>query len=198
MSNSVEPKADTRTRILQATWRLLEKPGGQPVRMQDIAKEAGVSRQAVYMHFGSRTDLLVATTHYVDQQRGGDERLRRWEEAPGGVERLEEWIDFWGHYIPDIHPLGKALLLSRETDEAAAAAWDERMGVVRRACRETVEALAADNALAPHWSVDKAADLLWTVLSIQSWEQLVVDSGWSTHQYVRSMQALLKDALVAS
>ena len=60
-------KADTRTRILEATWRLLEKRCGQGVRMSDIAKEAGVSRQAVYLHFESRKELIIATTKYVDE-----------------------------------------------------------------------------------------------------------------------------------
>ena len=67
---------------------------------------------------------------------------------------------------------------------------------LRQRC-DLVEALERDGALAPEWTCEKAADLLWTVLSIQSWEQLTVDRGWSTHQYVRSMQTLLKRALVA-
>jgi AcrR family transcriptional regulator len=54
---------ETRTRILEATRRLMEERRGQGVRMRDIAEEVGISRQAVYDHFGSRAKLLVATTH---------------------------------------------------------------------------------------------------------------------------------------
>ena len=57
---------DTRTRILNAAWSLLESGRGAGVRMSDIAKEAGISRQALYLHFPNRADLLVATTQHVD------------------------------------------------------------------------------------------------------------------------------------
>ena len=53
---------DTRTKILQATRQLMEERRGLGVRMSDIAKAAGVSRQAVYLHFDSRIELLSATT----------------------------------------------------------------------------------------------------------------------------------------
>jgi AcrR family transcriptional regulator len=55
-------------------WRLMEERRGRGVRMRDIAEAAGVSRQAVYDHFGTRAKLLVATTHYVDEVRGLEER----------------------------------------------------------------------------------------------------------------------------
>jgi transcriptional regulator GlxA family with amidase domain len=40
-------RKDTRERILQTTWRLLEKNWRQGVRLEDIAHDAGVSRQAM-------------------------------------------------------------------------------------------------------------------------------------------------------
>ena len=42
---------ETREKIMRATWKLLEESGGSGVRMSDIAKAAGISRQAVYLHF---------------------------------------------------------------------------------------------------------------------------------------------------
>ena len=80
-------KAETRTKILDATWRLLvDAPVGTEVHMRDIAKEAGVSRQALYLHFESRTDLMIATVAYVDEIKGLAERLRQFESAGSGVE----------------------------------------------------------------------------------------------------------------
>src|SRR5918997_680341 len=172
-------ESETRTRILEATRRLTEEHRGQGVRMRDVAEAAGVSRQAVYDHFGSRAKLLVETTHYVD-----------------GVRGLEAYVEFWGNYIPEVYGMAKALLVARETDEAAAAAWDDRMSAVRESCRRTIEALHRDGMLAPEWSRDVAVDLMWTMLSIRNWEQLTTDCGWSTNQYVSRMQKLLKRTLV--
>jgi AcrR family transcriptional regulator len=112
----------------------MEERNGQGVRMSDVAGAAGVSRQAVYDHFGSRADLMVATVRHGDEALGLDERLRRYRAATGGTERLGAFVEFWGNYVPEIHGIAMALLAARETDEAVAAAWDDRMGVVYEAC----------------------------------------------------------------
>ena len=189
-------ESETRTRILEATWRLMVQRRGQGVRMRDVAEVAGVSRQAVYDHFGSRAALMVATARYGDEVRGLDERLRRYRATTAGVERLEAFVEFWGNYIPEIYGIARALLAARETDEAVAAAWDDRMGVVHEACRTIIEALHRDGTLAPGWPRDEAADLLWTMLSIRNWEQLTIECGWPTNQYVGWTQELTKRAFV--
>ncbi len=170
--------------------------GGRGVRMSDVAGAAGVSRQAVYDHFGSRAELMVATVRHGDEVLGLDERLRSYRAATGGVERLGAFVEFWGNYVPEIHGIARALLSARENDEAVAAAWDDRMGVVYEACRDIVERLHRDGALAPGWSLDESADVLWTMLSIRSWESLVLERGWPVSRYVGLMQELTRRAFV--
>src|SRR5215217_522645 len=127
----------------------MEERNGQGVRMRDVAEAAGISRQAVYPHFSSRAELMVATARYGDEVRGLDERLRRYRAATSGVERLEAFVEFWGNYIPEIYGIARALLAARETDEAVAAAWDDRMGVVHAACRNTAEPIRHAGRTAP-------------------------------------------------
>ena len=184
-------ESDTKKRILMTTWRLLEERRDGSLRMSDIAAAAGVSRQALYLHFSSRTDLLIATTRYGDEVLGLAERLRPYEAATTGVAILETWVAFWGNYIPEIYGVGKALLAVRDTDAAAAAAWNDRMNAVRDGCRNAIEALQRDGILAPQWSPDVAVDLCWTILSVRNWEQLTLECGWTTAQYVDRMRALL-------
>ena len=66
-------RINTKSRILEVTWRLLES-GNKAIRMADIAKAAGVSRQALYLHFPSRAELLVATTRHIDKVKNVDAR----------------------------------------------------------------------------------------------------------------------------
>ena len=169
---------------------------GRDVRMGDVAKGAGVSRQAVYDHFGSRAELMVATVRYGDNVLGLGERLRRYRAAVDGVERLEAYVEFWGRYIPEIYGIARALLAERETDEAVAAAWDDRMRAVYDACRDIIEKLRRDGTLAPGWPTDEAADLLWTMLSIRNWESLTRERGWSVDHYVDRMRDLTKRVFV--
>jgi AcrR family transcriptional regulator len=187
---------ETRTRILQATVQMLEGGGGRGVRMGDIAAAAGISRQAVYLHFASRTELLVAATKYLDEVLGSDRRLAPSRTATSGVKRLELYIESWGRYIPQIYSVAKGLMLAQDTDEAAAAAWKDRMLAMRDGCRAAIEALHADGSLASEWTPRRATDALWTMLLVPNWENLTIECGWSTQQYIRWMKTLAKRTFV--
>jgi AcrR family transcriptional regulator len=189
---------DTRKRILEKTWHLMEKKKGQTVRVEDIARAAGVSRQAVYLHFGSRTELLVATVRYVDEVSGVSNRLQDLYKAATGLEALEAYINFWGNYIPVIYGLAKALLIERETDAAAAAAWEDRMKALRLGCNNVIKCLVHDHQLAPVWNADQASDALWAMSSLAVWENLTIDCGWSASQYIDRMTVLLKQTFIKS
>ena len=186
---------ETRTRILDTTVRMLED-GGRGVRMGDIAKAAGISRQAVYLHFASRTELLVAATRYLDEVLDLDRRLAPSRAATSGIERLELYIDCWGHYIPDIYGVSKALLVAQNTDDAAAAAWNDRMLAMRDGCRAAIEMLHSDGNLAREWTRKRATDALWTMLLVPNWENLTRGCGWSTQQYVRYITIMAKRTFV--
>ena len=190
------PSEDTKTRILEATWRLMEQRRGQGVSMGDIAKAAGISRQAVYLHFASRTELMIATTNYVNEVKGLDERLSQFQAATTGTEMLAACVEIWGNFIPEIYGLAKAMLLTRASDEATAAAWDGCMSGFGDICREIIEALDEEGILAPEWSRKEAIEMLLTLLSVNNWEQLTIEYGWSTAQYIDWMKTLLKSSFV--
>ena len=186
----------TRTRILDATWTLLES-GSSKVRMSDIAKAAGISRQAVYLHFPSRADLLVATTRHIDAAKDIDDRLAASRSATSGPERLASFIDAWGTYIPEIYGVGRALMAMQDSDEEARKAWAGRMEALRQGCAAAVAAIAADGALRSDLTQTRATDTLWMLLSVRNWEQLTRESGWSQADYVAAMQDLARRALIA-
>ncbi len=190
-------KPETRTRILESTVRILEKYGGRGVRMGDIAKETGISRQAVYLHFASRTELLVAAIRYTGDQLDVDRRLAPSRAATSGVERLRLYIEFWGNYIPEIYGLAKALMMAQDTDEAAAAAWQDRMLAMRDGCRAAIDALHADDRLAEGWTRPKATDTLWTMLLVPNWENLTIECGWSISEYIRRMKDVAERTFVS-
>jgi AcrR family transcriptional regulator len=187
---------ETRKRILEKTWRLMEKRKGQNVLIRDVARAAGVSRQAVYLHFGSRAGLLIATVRYVDEVNHLNERIQGMNTPANGVEVLEAFIDFWGNYIPEIYGLAKALVAVRDVDKDAAAAWDDRMQVLYQGCRSTIDCLVRDQSLSPEWDPDQAADIFWSMLSISVWENLTVERGWTQDEYTTRMKSALKGMLV--
>ena len=174
----------------------MEQRRGQGVSMSNIAKEAGISRQALYLHFGSRTELMISTVNYVDEVKGLNDRLTRFQEAATGIELLEACIDIWGNYIPEIYGLAKALLTTRDTDEATATAWNGCMGSLRDVCQKTIETLDKEGILASKWTQKEATEMFWTIISIHNWEQLTIECGWSTDQYIDWMKELLKRTFI--
>ncbi|WP_344236544.1 TetR/AcrR family transcriptional regulator [Actinocorallia libanotica] len=54
-------EGEARQRILEAANRCLERYGPVKTSLSDVAAELGVTRQTVYRHFPSTTDLLLAS-----------------------------------------------------------------------------------------------------------------------------------------
>ena len=187
---------NTKTRILKASWKLLESQSGKQVRMSDIARLAGISRQALYLHFKTRTDLLIATTQYIDEIKGVDKRLEASRSAQTGIDRLEAFIEAWGNYIPEIYGVAKALMAVRDTDDAAATAWDGRMQAVREGCEAAIRTLKADGQLTPEFSDKQAIDILWSLLSVRNWELFTHVCGWEQALYIQNIKKQARAVLV--
>lgn len=164
--------------------------------MGTIASRTGISRQALYLHFSSRVELITATVKYVDEVKGLGGRLERFRSATTGLELLDACIEVWVNYIPEIHGIAKALLASLDTDEAAATAWNGCMNSLRDACQKTMETLYQEGILASDWSPKEAVEMFWTILSIHNWEQLTVKCGWSTDEYIDRLKVLSKRTFV--
>ncbi len=187
---------ETRNRILQAAWTLLETAPEKGVRMADIAKEAGISRQAVYLHFPKRAELLKSVTRYIDEVKDVDARLEKSRTATKGVERLEAFVEAWGNYIPEIYGVIKAVWAMKETDTEAREAWEDRWQAVREGCEAAVKAIEADDALNEDLPPKKATDLLWILLSVNNWEMLVRENNWSQKEYLFEMKNTAKKILL--
>ena len=189
-------RINTKTRILEVTWRLLES-GNTAIRMADIAKAADVSRQALYLHFPNRAELLIATTRHIDTVKNIDQRLARSRSASSGIERLQAFVEAWGGYIPEIHGISVALRAMRDTDKEAAAAWEDRMQAVRHGCEAAVRAISEDGYLKKELTEVTAVDLLWTLLSVENWERLVLECCWSQSDYERTLKQISEATLLS-
>lgn len=187
---------DTRTRILEAARALVEEVGAE-ASMNSIARSADLSRRAVYDHFESRAQLLVSLVTYVDETGNLEERARRVTEADSARASLEAFVALNAEYNPEIHLIARALERARDTDDAAAAAWDDRMESRRRLCGWISRRLAEDGELANGVSIETATDLLWSLTNIPLWRDLVVERGWSDRRY-RQWIGLLLDSILDS
>lgn len=173
----------------------MEAKRGQGVRIGDVAREAGVSRQAVYLYFHTRGELLIETTRFVDKLHKIDERLEEFQHAKAGLATLQAYIKFWGNYIPEIYGLAKALMTVSDSDKDAASAWEDRMAALRSGCECVIDCLKREGILATEWTRQTAIDMMWSMMSISVWENLIIDRGWSQNQYLSQMYFMLEQTL---
>jgi AcrR family transcriptional regulator len=187
---------DTRRRILDATWALLEERGSG-IRIADIAAKAGVSRQAVYLHFGDRSSLFVALGDYIDVSFGRNNLRKHVFGAPTGAESLRRWIQTMSWYSAKIDSVSRILELAAESDEALDAVWRDRIIGRRSHVSRIAKRIAADGHLADGWSVEAAADLIFTVTLPGPWRVLTSVLGWSEERYAEEITGLLERSILA-
>jgi AcrR family transcriptional regulator len=192
---SPHTSALTRIRILEAVIALLTHRGGADVSMAEIAHAAKVSRQAVYLHFADRGDLFVAMVHYADEKRGLANQLERIRKAPTGIAALRELVSVQARSNPDIWPLARAADAVRRTDDAVEKAWQDRLRDRHRGCNSIVSRLVEERSLRPGVDREMATDLVWTITSLRTWEDLVLQRRWSRKQYEEYITDILLRAV---
>ena len=186
----------TRTRLLDAAWTEIAEQGAG-LTLGAVATRAGVSRQALYLHFGDRAGLLVALVQHMDESLDLGPSLAAVQAASDGPSLIEALMrlnaSFWRHVLP----VARVLESSQDTDDALGAAWRERMTFRQATFRGMIETLDERGDLAVAWTVDDAAGVLYAVAHFDTWRELVVRLAWSDDRYVDVMSRTLSTALLS-
>src|SRR6476659_1453238 len=149
----------SRARVLEAALRLIRKRGNAAVTMAQIAKAARLSRQAVYLHFADRADLMVALARHVNESLGLPAEIQRLMNRPPGIAMIEAFASMQERGNPAVWAVARAIDAVRRTDAAAARAWQSRLESRLAGCRAIVSRLKAEGRLRPGLDPSIAADL---------------------------------------
>ena len=187
-------KSDTRRRLLAAARELIEG-GDYSVGLGEIGRRAGVSRQAVYLHFASRADLLTALTTFIEDEADLGRLLAPVYTARSGVQALRHLIDAGAQFEPQIHAMVQASLRMQD-DPTVVATSDERMRRRFEAMRDVIARIESEGQLATGWDVETATGFLWSLTAPSTFDLLVRQHGWSPRQWADSTFQLLHDAFV--
>lgn len=178
-------KEETRASILDAARALFEEQGYFGTGLEQVAANAGVSRQAIYLHFASKAELL-AELHlriYETDVAPALERHPIWTRATA-LEGLDDSIAVDAEVVSKVWRVHEALVLARrhhpEVDETLRAREQVRYDDLLRLGRW----LKKDGALAPAVRPAGFADVYWGVLSVGTHQALVNERGWSLPRYV--------------
>lgn len=187
---------ETRTRILDATWSEVVERGAN-VTLAAVAARAGVSRQALYLHFGDRAGLLVSLVQHMDASLDLGESIVAVQSAADGASLLEALMRLNTSFWHQVLPVAQVLEAAQDDDEALGTAWRERMAFRQATFRSMIETLADRGELAEGWTVDDAAGMLYAMAHIDTWRELVVRLAWTDERYVDVMTRTLASALLS-
>jgi AcrR family transcriptional regulator len=179
----------TRLEILEAARRLFLTQGYAATTMQAIADEAKVAFKTIYLVFATKGGVLSALW---------DLALREAPDAPPVRD-----LPWWREMMEEPDPAKQLRLNARnsrrgkervaaiaETIRGAAAAdpematlWGRIQTSFHDNQRRVVISLNEKKALKPGLSVERAADILWTLNHPSVWQLMVGERGWSGDEY---------------
>jgi len=165
--------------------------------LESVAKRAGVSRQAIYLHFHSKDDLLRAVHERVNEREVVPAFAQVWA-APSAREALCAWVVASAEAIPRFLHLANALSAGRHLDPHIDATWDAPMRGQYGECLRLAKWLRRDGALRPGIAPRYAADMLWHFTHIHAFESLVVERGWPVTRWINWTTAALLTEMVAA
>lgn len=185
----------TRERILDAAWATANDSGLPRLTLALVGRRAGVSRQAVYLHFGNRASLLVAMARRIDHTSGFAGRLSAARLLPPRQafrQMLQEWFD----YLPTILATARALEAATVTGDDGAQAYADRMRDWHQVIQAAVARLAEAGELDATWDVTRASDWVWAEVHPSRYHHLVHERGWNPEEAVARMVDSLERELL--
>lgn len=178
---------ETRARIVTASAHLFASQGYQATTIAAIAREAGVSAETVKTT-AAKAELLIAAFEVTFSGSEAAETLTDTEVAAGVLDLPDEvFLDAVLTQITTANSRGHGLwtvllgaaLSDPVVDDALLRILEHRRADYRRLVSELVRRRIA----LPRTDEDATADALSFLLSPESYQQLVVQSGWDPERY---------------
>jgi AcrR family transcriptional regulator len=180
---------ETRRRILDAARASLERGPLGALRVEEVAREAGVARSTVYLLFGSRSGLFGALAREL-RDSAGFAALVAASRLPDALDNLRASQRAAVAMYARLPDLARALFTLAAIDPDGVAAVAAIEDGRRPGMRRLAELLSAQGYLRPGLSIEEAVDLLTVVTSFQSFDELYAGSGLSAETVADRLIAL--------
>ena len=175
--------AEARRLMLARARELFAANGYAATSVEDIAQAAGVGRRTVYDAFGNKRGLLLGLLGELAP--GEQTRFQAGLASAAGApaEQLRLAVSFVttlyeraADVLELVHAAGGA-----DPDLAALDAEGERRRLAGQ--RPMIEDWHRRHVLRPQLTVDKAADILWSLTSPRLFRLFVTERGWDIDSY---------------
>lgn len=194
----VEQARATRRQIVGAASKLFAERGYSSTTIDEVAREAGVSRKTVFTSVGGKVELLKLA---YDWAVTGDDRPVRMADRPEVQEVIAERdpVALLGRYAAGISqqmarvaPVHSALRAAADVDPQAQELFEKVQAQRLAGMRQPIALLAERGHLRPGLTQKRATDILWLYVEPLQWELLVTRRGWSRAAYADWLAASLR------
>ena len=169
------PRAPSaRTRLLDAALKLIRQRGYDAVAVDDLCREAGVTKGAFFHHFSSKEALAVAATEYWSEVTGQIFANAPYQLLDDPLDRLLTYVDFRAHLL-------EGRTLPESTCLLGTLAQDkfDTNPLIRDACFAGIEAHAKTVAEIVAAAKERhAPDAEWSPDSLALYTQAVIQGAF--------------------
>ncbi len=192
----------TRRKIITAATELFIAQGYATTKIEDVAAKARVAVQTVYFHFTNKRTLLKES---VDVSSVGDDEpvpllerpfVQRVRDEPDPRAALAIWTATSKEIFLRVAPIMQVVRDAAGMDEAMAEQWAVNQSQRATAHRALVELLAAKGALRDGLTLDRATDIVFSLISHELFLLLTVERGWHADEWERWITATVGDAVL--
>ncbi|HET6988991.1 MAG TPA: helix-turn-helix domain-containing protein, partial [Kribbella sp.] len=186
---------------LQAARQRFLAQGYAATTIAEIAQSAGVSVETVYKAFATKAGVLKAL---FDVSVAGDDEpipmverpeTRAIQREPDVRRKIRLYVDGLTQRQQRSARVQILIRDGRHSDETLRETWqtllDERLTGMTIFGRHLLET----GDLRPGITLDEVADVLWTYISVEFYELLVLLRGWTPERYAALLASAITDAL---
>jgi AcrR family transcriptional regulator len=193
----------TRRKIIAAASELFVAQGYAATKLEDVAARAGVAVQTVYFHFTNKRTLLKEA---VDVASVGDDEpvpllerrhMNEIRAEPDGYRTLVRWISVSRAIFVRVAPIMGVVRDAAGADADMAEQWRVNQDQRAVAHHELATQLAEKGALKPGLTLDRAADMIFALISPELFLLLTVERGWSPAEWEEWITGVVADAVLA-
>ena len=191
-----------RRSVLAAARRLFLERGYSATTVAEVAREAGVSVETVYKGFGNKPGLVKAVFDVLVVGDDDDvpmmerEFVQRNMAEPDPRRKLESYGDHLAVLAPRVSPILLVVRAAAESDAGASGVWEQMQAERLTGMTAFATHLRDGGHLRTGISKAEARDVLWVHNSVELWDLLVRQRGWSNPRFGRWLGQQLVAALL--
>jgi AcrR family transcriptional regulator len=198
-----EQARQTREAILDAAGTMFRERGYARTTVTAVAEAAGVSVETVYKAFGNKARLLKGV---FDVAIVGDhapvpmlqrDMVGRIQAEPDPRRKFEIYGEHLAQAGPRAGPVQLLVRAAGAGDPEAAAVWDQMSNERLIGTTQFARHLYEGKQLRDDVTLEEARDVLWTYNSVELYDLLVLQRGWTPERYGAWLARALASALLA-